>query len=157
MISEPIRQAILTLKEQGRPLREISRALKVSRNTVRRVLRTPHLEGKPARCTHQEAFPLIQTAFTRCRGNVVRVQEVLREDHQLDSPYSTLTGLVCEAGWRHPKRRAGTYAFEPGEEMQHDTSPHHVVLGHKTVTTQCAAPILAYSRHLFVQFGLWTK
>jgi DNA invertase Pin-like site-specific DNA recombinase len=39
MIAEELREAIRVLKAQGRPLREISRALKVSRNTVRRVLR----------------------------------------------------------------------------------------------------------------------
>ena len=36
MIAEELRQAIRMLKDQGRPLHEISRALKVSRNTVRR-------------------------------------------------------------------------------------------------------------------------
>ena len=36
--------------------------------------------------------------------------------------------------------------------MQHDTSPHRVVLGDKTVTAQCAALVLAYSRRLFVQY-----
>ncbi|MCP3972411.1 MAG: helix-turn-helix domain-containing protein [Rhodobacteraceae bacterium] len=41
MIPYEPRQAILTLKAQGQPLREISRILKVSRNTVRRVLREP--------------------------------------------------------------------------------------------------------------------
>jgi len=40
MLPEQIRQAILTLHGQGRGRREISRILKVSRNTVRRVLRT---------------------------------------------------------------------------------------------------------------------
>ena len=39
MIADELRQAILVLEDQGRPLREIARALKVSRNTVRRVLR----------------------------------------------------------------------------------------------------------------------
>ena len=48
MIAEELRQAIRVLKDQGRPLREISRALKVSRNTVRRVLREREQPKVPA-------------------------------------------------------------------------------------------------------------
>jgi hypothetical protein len=36
--------------------------------------------------------------------------------------------------------------------MQHDTSPHRVRLGEKTVSAQCAGLVLAYSRRLFVQY-----
>jgi hypothetical protein len=36
--------------------------------------------------------------------------------------------------------------------MQHDTSPHRVLLAGKPVMAQCASLILAYSRFLFVQY-----
>jgi hypothetical protein len=36
--------------------------------------------------------------------------------------------------------------------MQHDTSPHRISLGAKTLTAQCAALVLACSRRLFVQY-----
>jgi hypothetical protein len=36
--------------------------------------------------------------------------------------------------------------------MQHDTSPHRVMLGDKSVTAQCAGLVLAYSRRLFIQY-----
>ncbi len=36
--------------------------------------------------------------------------------------------------------------------MQHDTSPHRILIGTKTVTAQCAALILSYSRQLFIQY-----
>jgi len=49
------------------------------------------------------------------------------------------------------KRRAGTYNFDPGVEMQHDTSPHVVVVGGCKVTAQCASLVLSYSRRLFIQ------
>ncbi len=45
-----IRRAILTPKEQGRPLRDISRALKVSRHTVRQVPRDTHGPEAPRAC-----------------------------------------------------------------------------------------------------------
>jgi hypothetical protein len=40
----------------------------------------------------------------------------------------------------------------PGLEMQHDTSPHTVVIGAKKVKRQCASLVLGYSRMLYVQF-----
>ena len=49
------------------------------------------------------------------------------------------------------KERAGTYSFEPGEEMQHDTSPHDVEVGGKKRRLQCAALILCHSRVLFAR------
>ena len=154
MIPEPIRQAILTLKEQGRPLREISRALKVSRNTVRRVLRAgPHPKAAPADPRVQAIAALLPALFRQCKGNAVRIQELLKAEHGLELPYSTLTRLIRErTALRAPKKRSGTYTFGPGEELQHDTSPHRLTLGEKTLTAQCASLVLAYSRMLFIQY-----
>lgn len=50
------------------------------------------------------------------------------------------------------KRRAGTYNFGPGVEMQHDTSPHKVVVGGRKLIAQCASLVLSYSRRLFIQY-----
>lgn len=67
-------------------------------------------------------------------------------------PYSTLTRLLRAHGLRTPQRRSGIYTFGPGQEMQHDTSPHRLTLGGKTLTAQCASLVLAYSRLLFFQY-----
>ena len=83
----------------------------------------------------------------------MRVQEVLAAEHGLTLPYSTLTRWVRAAGLRAPLRRVGEYTFAPGEEMQHDTSPHRVPLAGKTVTAQCIALALACSRRLFFQYA----
>lgn len=89
----------------------------------------------------------------RCKGNVVRLQELLKEEHSLDVPYSSLTHLVREANLKEEtKKRVGSYCFAPGEESQHDTSPHRILLGKRTVTAQCAALVLAYSRRTFIQY-----
>jgi hypothetical protein len=137
------------------PLREMSRLLHHSRNTIRRLLRHPPaaaLEPEPP--CDADTLAQVQAAFTRCRGNVVRVQEVLGAEHGLSLPYSTLTRWVRAAGLRAPVRRVGEYVFAPGEEMQHDTSPHRVALSGQTVTAQCAALVLACSRRLFCQYYL---
>jgi transposase len=46
---------------------------------------------------------------------------------------------------------AGRYHYSPGEEMQHDTSPHEVELGGKRRKAQTASAVLCYSHMLFFQ------
>jgi transposase len=152
MIPYEIRQAILTLKAQGQPLREISRILKVSRNTVRRVLRESEPKAPSLPSGQGETIELLPEIYPRCKGNAVRIQEILAEEHAIEVPYSTLTHLIREQELREPKRRSGIYTFGPGEELQHDTSPHRLTLGQKTLIAQCASLILAYCRMLFFQY-----
>ncbi len=152
MIPDEIREAILVLQQQGRAIREISRALKVSRNTVRRVLRKSEPKSPQGHGEDQAIMTVLPAIYRRCKGNGVRIREVLKDEYDIDIAYSTLTGLLREQQLREPKRRSGIYTFEPGEEMQHDTSPHRLELGDKRVTAQCASLILAYSRLLFIQY-----
>ena len=154
MIAEELRQAIRLLKAQGQPLREISRLLKVSRNTVRRVLREPERSQTAAEDPHlQTIVEQLPDLYRLCKGNAVRIGEILNEAHGIEVAYSTLTRLIREhTDLRTPKKRSGTYTFGPGEEMQHDTSPHPLILGGKPVKAQCASLILAYSRLLFIAY-----
>ena len=154
MMNQETTQAILSLKEKGVALREISRILRVSRNTVRRVLRGKGHESPQRASRYEELAPLIQETLKRCKGNAVRVQEILKDTHGHDIPYSTLTRVVRDLELREERRkkRSGTYEFGPGEEMQHDTSPHQVILGGKKVKVQCASLVLAYSKKLFIQY-----
>ena len=115
------------------------------------------LRGKlcaPAISLHtEELIDLATKLLPKCKGNIVRLQELLKEAHSLDIAYSTLTRLVRQANLKEDtKSRVGSYHFAPGEEAQHDTSPHRLVIGGKTVTAQCAALVLAYSRRAFIQY-----
>jgi len=85
---------------------------------------------------------------------VVRIREILSDKYGHDIPYSTLTHLVKTMGLRDGKKkqRAGSYNFGPGEELQHDTSPHRITLGGKKITAQCASLVMAYSRKVFIQY-----
>ena len=47
--------------------------------------------------------------------------------------------------------RVESVHFEPGQEMQHDTSPHDLVQGGKRRRVQTASLVLCYSRMLFFQ------
>jgi len=153
MIPSHTREMVHALLDQGVALREVSRLLRLSRNTVRRIRRTP-APSRPSEAPACDADTLeaLRAAFTRCAGNVVRVHEALGAEHHIEVPYSTLTRWVREAGLRAPRRRAGEYHFAPGEEMQHDTSPHRVRVAGTWRTLQCAALVLAFCRRLFIAY-----
>jgi len=68
--------------------------------------------------------------------------------------YQALTGFCRKHGiGQQPIVPAGQYHFEPGEEMQHDTSPHDVVVDGKKYKAQTASAVLCYSRLLFFQIN----
>ena len=121
---------------------------------MRRVVRArEHPSTAPEPLQLAPIAALLPALFRRCQGNAVRIQEILKAEHAIDVPYSTLTRLIREhTALRAPKKRSGRYHFGLGEEMQHDTSPHRVELGGKTLTAQCASLVLAYSRMLFIQY-----
>jgi len=103
---------------------------------------------------HEELSPIIREVFSSSKGNVVRVREILQSEYGQNVPYSTLTRIVRDLDLREDtkKPRSGVYEFGPGQEMQHDTSPHQVLMGDKKVKAQCAGLVLGYSRKLFIQY-----
>src|SRR3972149_7103743 len=106
MTPSQIRDAVRTLQTQGESLREISRGLKLSRNTVRRIRRT----ASPAAQERQGlgvTLAYLKSAFERAQGNVVRVQQLFAAEYDLKVSYSTLTRWVREAGLPAPPARAG--------------------------------------------------
>jgi len=153
-ITQESQQTILSLYQRGVQIRQISQILKLSRNTVRRVLRGKWQERPQRASPYEEFSPLIREVFNIAQGNVVRVQEILQDQYGHSVPYSTLTRIVQSLDLREEKKkqRSGTYEGAPGQEMQHDTSPHGVLLDGKKVKAQCAGLVLAYSRKLLIQY-----
>jgi hypothetical protein len=74
-------------------------------------------------------------------------------------PYSTLTRFCRERGiGQKPLQRVGQYHFGPGEEMQHDTSPHKVLIAGRPVALQCASLVLCFSRLRYIQcYPRWNR
>jgi hypothetical protein len=119
---------------------------------VRRILREPAVPAARG-CALDEAMQRRLTqVYARARGNAVRMGQLLAEESDLAPPYSTLTRWVRQAELREPPKRSGEYHFAPGQEMQHDTSPHRMEVAGKPLTAQCAGLTLAYSRRLFMQY-----
>src|ERR1700675_3882961 len=155
MLSQAQRTAILELSAKGVSKREIARVLKLSRLTVRKVLRA-NSTAVPEIQRTEKAEPYRQQILdllTSCKGNLVRVHEELTADGAALS-YPALTGFCRRQGiGQTPIVPVGHYHFEPGEEMQHDTSPHTVEVGGRKYKAQTASAVLCYSRLLFFQIN----
>ncbi len=153
MLDHETRTAILTLRERGHGIRPIARTLGISRKAVREVLgagtaEVPRLEraekGEPFRDD-------ILELHASCKGNLVRVHEELLARGAALS-YQGLTAFCRRHGiGQEPKLPAGTYHFEPGSEMQHDTSPHPAKIGGVRRRVQSASLVLCCSHMIFVQ------
>ena len=155
MLSQAQRTAILELSAKGVSKREIARVLKLSRLTVRKVLRANCTQVPEIQRT-EKAEPYRQQILElliSCKGNLVRVHEELTAAGAALS-YPALTAFCRRQGiGQTPILPAGQYHFEPGVEMQHDTSPHEVEVGGKKYKAQTASAVLCYSRLLFFQIN----
>lgn len=155
MLSQAQRTTILELSAKDVSSREISRVLKVSRLTVRKVVRSnstnvPEMQRPEKAEPHRER---ILSLLTSCKGNLVRVHEELLADGATLS-YQALTAFCRRQGiGQTPVVPSGRYHFEPGVEMQHDTSPHEVEVGGRKYKAQTASAVLCYSRLLFFQIN----
>ena len=165
MLDRETRTAILALAAKGRKIREISRALCVSRNSVKAVLEQGEVEPKAAERgsqldAHLDEIRALHALCRDCDGrvNMVRVWEKLqdqlaKEGKKLEASYQALTWFCRQHGIGvEAKVPSGRIVTEPGEESQHDTSPHVLSLSGKKVTRQCASLVLGYSRMLYVQY-----
>ena len=154
MLDQTIRQTILTLREAGHGTRAIARALGISRGAVRTVLASgtaapPPLVRAERATPHQDE---ILALHKECKGNLVRVHEELVARGLADLSYPALTAFCRKHGIGHaPPTPTGRYDFKPGQEMQHDTSPHDAHIGGALRRVQTASLVPCYSRRLFFQ------
>jgi transposase len=153
MLDHAIRAAILELKNRGCHIRQIARTLRVSRGAVRQVLSSgtpdvPRIE-RPRKA--DPYLDEILAQYASCKGNLVRVhEELVAKDAKLS--YQALTDFCRKHSIGHePPRPSGSYDFKPGQEMQHDTSPHRPHVGGGEQPAHTASQVLCYSRVLFFQ------
>jgi hypothetical protein len=135
--------------------REIACVLQLSRQSVRKVLRSnsthvPEIQrAEKAEPYREQILDLLNS----CKGNLVRVHEELTAGGAALS-YPALTAFCRRQGiGQTPAAPAGQYHFDPGVEMQHDTSPHAVEVGGRKYKAQTASGVLCYSRMLFFQIN----
>ena len=161
MLDLETRTAILRLGSEGHGTRFIAKAVGASRDAVRRVLRDGHAEvPTPERARQLDVhLDLVRALNEDCKGNLVRVHEELFARHRIEVPYATLTRFCRDhAIGQAPPKRTGQHNFGPGEEMQHDTSPHQVTVGGRKLGLQCASLVMCFSRRKFIQcYPRWDR
>jgi len=151
--------------DKGKSIKEIARALHLSRNTVRRILRS----GETAFSYEREVQPRPKLgpwtdeldrllaanakAPTRERLTLIRVYEELRA-LGYEGGYDAVRRYARRWGERHASPTAEAYiplTFAPGEAYQFDWSHEIVVMDGVTTTVKVAHVRLCHSRMMFVR------
>jgi len=150
---------------KGKPIKEIVRELKVSRNTVRKVLRSGATSFEYARAVqprpklgawHGDLDRMLsdnEAAPTRERLTLIRMFEELR-GLGYEGSYDAVRRYAKK--WRIERGAATAEAyvplsFAPGEAYQFDWSHEVVLINGTTVTVKVAHVRLCHSRMLFVR------
>lgn len=154
MITADTRKAVFLLHQEGTPIRQISRQLRLSRNAVRRIIaqsgQMPPSIRRPSLILDPQ---LLRDLHQECNGYAQRMMEILREEHGISVKYSTLTRHLRDLGITVPvSQRCERVPDQPGAEMQHDTSPFKVLVGSEWVRLQASLLYLRYSKRRYLQF-----
>src|SRR5438874_5613816 len=150
---------------KGKTIKEIARDLKVSRNTVRRVLRSGEtsfeyereVQPRPklGRWTAELDELLASNAAKAAREQLtlIRIFEELR-GRGYDGGYDAVRRYARRWSKERGQSTAAAYvplSFAPGEAYQFDCSHEVVLLGGVTVIVKVAHVRLCHSRMLFVR------
>lgn len=154
MIDANKRKAIFLLHNEGLGIRELSRKLKVSTNTISNIIK---LKGQIPDIKRQDKIDidpeLLQKLHAKCDGYVQRIHEILKEEEEIFVGYSTLTRTIRELGLGQPKnQRCDRKPDEPGAEMQHDTSPYTVKFGTTRIKVVGSVIYMRYSKMRYLKF-----
>jgi len=154
MIEPEKRKAIYLLHKEGMGVREISRHMNISTNTVTAIIGQV---GELPQTTRNDKIEidaeLVSRIYHQCDSRAQRTHEMLIEEHGIDIGYSTLTRITRELGFgKSQKKRCGRVPDELGAEMQHDTSPYRVKFAGKQVLVQGSLVYFRYSKIRYLKF-----
>ena len=150
---------------KGKTIKEIARDLKVSRNTVRKVLRSGetsfeyerNVQPRPklGRWTAdlEQVLAANATKSAREQLTLIRIFEELR-GRGYDGGYDAVRRYARRWAKQHGEATAAAYvplSFAPGEAYQFDWSHEVVLLNGVTVIVKAAHVRLCHSRMLFVR------
>jgi transposase len=150
---------------KGKSIKEIARALKISRNTVRKVLRSGETSFSYERETQprpklgrwkseiEKLLTANANATSRERLTLIRVYEELRA-LGYEGGYDAVRRYAKAWNREHASATADAYvplSFAPGEAYQFDWSHEIVVMDGVTATVKVAHMRLCHSRMMFVR------
>ncbi|MBN1837789.1 MAG: hypothetical protein JW820_18170, partial [Spirochaetales bacterium] len=166
MISTEVRERVLRLRTQGYGIRWLASHLGLSRNSVRRILRPPELEGAPAEPSAPRRASLLKPFRARVREILeeearqrekkpglkpLTTKRILKELRKLGyaGSRSILDEFVREVRGPTRRGRKPSVRFEtaPAEEAQQDWSTYRVLVAGKQIVIQLFSMILCWSRY----------
>jgi len=154
MIEADKRKAIYLLHKEGMGVREISRHMNVSTNTVSTIIGQG---GELPQTIRSDKIvidtELVSRVYLKCDGRVQRTHEMLGEDYGIDIGYSSLSRIIRELGFgKARKKRCHQEPDQPGAEMQHDTSPYRVKFLNTPVLVQGSLLYFRYCKLKYLKF-----
>ncbi|MEI8231193.1 MAG: helix-turn-helix domain-containing protein [Actinomycetes bacterium] len=156
MIESDKRKAVYLLHEQGMSIRELARKLCLSRQSVRSIIGDRGNFPKIERVSTLTIAPeLIGRLYIDCHGFIQRMHEKLAEEEGIQVGYSTLTRQIRAMGLGvdpAKDKRDARVPDEPGQEMQHDTSPYELDIGGKKFRVAGSSLYLRYSKVRYLKF-----
>jgi transposase len=154
MIEADKRKAVYFLHTEGMGLREISRHMNISTNTVMSIIAQA---GEMPQTIRKDKIvidaELVSRLYKECDGRVQRIHEKLTEEVGINIGYSTLTKMIRELGFdKSGHQRCQRVADEPGAEMQHDTSPYRIKFKDKQILVQGSLLYFRYCKVRYLKF-----
>jgi transposase len=149
-------EQIITLSHCGWGKRRIAKELSISRNTVRRYLRSKGWQPYNSPCKNRKLANLekwLKETFLLHNGNSAVVHQELKRQHFIHVHPSTVRRAV------HPYRKEleitakATVRFEtpPGKQLQIDFGSMSIKIGGVAQRIHFFAAVLGYSRRQYVQ------
>lgn len=152
MIDHELSKAIFLLSQTGISIRQLGQRFKISRNTVRKIIRGNGGEVKRNYRNKIIIDPdLLADLYDKCNGYMERMHELLIKQG-VNASYSTITRRVRMLGLSLPESRCDYVDDEPGKEMQHDTSPYQIMIGEKRTKVVVSLIYLRYSKRRYLRF-----
>lgn len=154
MIKTEKRRAVQALSAAGKRNKEIARLLGLDARTVRKILACPaDVKAKPRSDKKTVDIELLRDLYARCDGYLQRVHEILEEEYDIKTGYSTLTRLVRAQGiGQKGTKRCHHVDDIPGAEMQHDTTLYKIKIGDSIMKLICSGLYLRYSKMRYIKF-----
>ncbi len=154
MIKPDKRKAIYYLHQEGMGIREISRRLDVSPNTVQTIIDQKGEMPDAVRGDKIEIDPdILVQLYKECNGFIQRIHEKLTEEKGIEIGYSTLTRLIRDLEIGKPvNQRCDQVPDEPGAEFQHDTTIHRIKLGNKWFKLVGSIIYFRYSKIRYLKY-----
>ncbi|VBB09231.1 integrase catalytic core [Lucifera butyrica] len=162
MLSQDQWSEVRAMAKAGKRIKQISRDLGVSRNTIRKVLRTQQRSGyqrtrnKPG--ILDEYFPFLQGRAPEVFYNATTLFQELKA-RGYKGGYTTVREAVKPLREAFVSAEAASIRFEtpPGHQAQMDWGSSWVIIAGQCVRIRIFVMVLCYSRTIYVEFTLDEK